>query len=281
MFWFLLISLLILLVLSYAWLWQKITKDKPKSYPTPQNRQQLDASKKTLVCFGDSNTHGNVSYNWVSDVAKDFPDIQVLNAGLNSDLAYSLLQRIDDVIACKPDFVTILVGTNDVNATMTKELENSYKQTGKIPQDMVPDFALFKKYYQEIINRLKQETKAKIGVMSLPVMSEDLTYEANKKADKYSEYISELAQKQKLTYLPLREKQKDFLLVNPKPLKHTFDETFKLLIFSVINHYILGKDWDYSSKRHGYQLTPDNLHQNSVSGRMIRDLVRDFIKVPQ
>jgi lysophospholipase L1-like esterase len=277
MLWLLSIGFLIWLVVVFYWLWQKVTNQRPESYPTLQNRQKIDNSKKTLVCFGDSNTHGNVSYNWVSDLGVIFPDLQILNAGVNSDLTYSLLQRIDDVIACQPDFITILVGTNDVGAIVSQELESSFKQIGRIPKEMKPDFDLFKINYQEIILRLKQATKAKIAVISLPVMSEDLNHEANIKADKYSQYIGELAQAEKLAYLPLREKEKEYLLANPQLLKHTFDETFKLLIFSIINHYILGKDWDYTSRKHGYQLTPDNIHLNSVSGEMLRDLVKDFV----
>jgi lysophospholipase L1-like esterase len=222
-----------------------------------------------------------VSYNWVSDIGAFFPDLQVLNAGVNSDLTHTLLQRIDDVIACQPDFITILAGTNDVSATMSQELLNSFRQTGRITKDMVPDFESFRKNYQEIIHRLKHSTKAKIALLSLPVMSEDLHHEANIKADKYSAYIRQLAQDHQLTYLPLREKQKDYLLANPRPLKHTFEETYKLLIFSIINHYILGKDWDYTSRKHGYQLTPDNIHLNSVSGEMVFDLVKMFIKTTQ
>lgn len=281
MLWLLLIGFLIWSVVVFYWLWRKITNQRPESYPTQKNRQKINPPKKTLVCFGDSNTHGNVSYNWVSDLGIIFQDLQVLNAGVNSDLTYSVLQRIDDVIACQPDFITILAGTNDVSATVSQELENSFKQIGRIPKDMVPDFDSFKKNYQEIIRRLKVETKARIAVISLPVMSEDLGHEANIKADKYSEYIRELAQAQQLSYLPLREKEKEYLLANPQPFKHTFDETFKLLIFSIINHYILGKDWDYTSRKHGYQLTPDNIHLNSVSGGMVRDLVKDFIATTQ
>ncbi len=281
MLWLLSIGFLIWLVVIFNWLWQKITNRRPERYPTPQNRQKIDASKKTLVCFGDSNTHGNVSYNWVSDLGLIFQDLQVLNAGVNSDLTYSLLERIDDVIVCQPDFITILSGTNDVSASVSEELESSFKQIGRIPKEMKPDFDLFKKNYLEIVLRIKKETEAKIAVISLPVMSEDLRHEANIRADKYSEFIKELAQAEQLTYLPLREKEKEYLLANPRPLKHTFDETNKLLIFSIINHYILGKDWDYTSKKHGYQLTPDNIHLNSVSGGMLRDLVKDFIATTQ
>ena len=109
--------------------------------------------------------------------------------------------------------------------------------------------------------------------MSLPVMGEDLSHEANLRADKYSDFIKQLATDKQLSYLPVREKQKEFLLKNPKPLKHSFEETYKLLNFSVISHYLLGKTWDEITTKHGFQLTPDNLHQNSIAGGMIRDLI--------
>jgi lysophospholipase L1-like esterase len=263
--------------LIYAWLYRKVSKHIPENYPNPQNRQQIDASKKVLVCFGDSNTHGNVSYNWVNDLSSQLTDYQVFNAGINSDLTYTLLQRIDDVIACKPNFITILIGTNDVNSTMGKIMEKRYQDLGRVSKDISPNFEDFKKNYIEIICLLKAKTQAKIAVMSLPVLGEDLAHEANQKADKYSEFVKQLATDEQLIYLPVREKQKEFLQNNPQPLKHTFEETYKLLNFSVINYYLLGKNWDEISTKHGFQLTPDNLHQNSIAGGMIRDLVKDAI----
>jgi lysophospholipase L1-like esterase len=263
--------------LIYAWLYRKVSKHIPENYPNPQNRQQIDASKKVLVCFGDSNTHGNVSYNWVNDLSSQLTDYQVFNAGINSDLTYTLLQRIDDVIACKPNFITILIGTNDVNSTMGKIMEKRYQDLGRVSKDISPNFEDFKKNYIEIIRLLKAKTQAKIAVMSLPVLGEDLAHEANQKADKYSEFVKQLATDEQLIYLPVREKQKEFLQNNPQLLKHKFEETYKLLNFSVINYYLLGKNWDEISTKHGFQLTPDNLHQNSIAGGMIRDLVKDAI----
>jgi lysophospholipase L1-like esterase len=263
--------------LIYAWLYRKVSKHIPENYPNPQNRQQIDTSKKVLVCFGDSNTHGNVSYNWVNDLSSQLTDYHVFNAGINSDLTYTLLQRIDDVIACKPNFITILIGTNDVNSTMGKIMEKRYQNLGRVSKDISPNFEDFKKNYIEIILQLKTKTQAIIAVMSLPVLGEDLAHEANQKADKYSEFVKQLATAEQLIYLPVREKQKDFLQNNPQPLKHTFEKTYKLLNFSVINYYLLGKNWDEISTKHGFQLTPDNLHQNSIAGGMITDLVKDAI----
>lgn len=268
-----LLCLFLILGAIYVWLYQKVSKHIPENYPNEKNRQQIDHTKKVIVCFGDSNTHGNVSYNWVNDLSSQLIDYQIFNAGINSDLTYTLLRRIDDVIACKPNFITILIGTNDVNSTMHLKMEKRYQQLGRIDKVISPNFEDFKKNYIEIIDQLKQKTKAKIAIMSLPVMGEDLSHEANLRADKYSDFIKQLATDKQLSYLPVREKQKEFLLKNPKPLKHSFEETYKLLNFSVISHYLLGKTWDEITTKHGFQLTPDNLHQNSIAGGMIRDLI--------
>ena len=267
------LSLLLILAGTYWWLYRKVSTHIPENYPNEKNRQQIDPTKKILVCFGDSNTHGNVSYNWVNDLSFQLPDYQVFNAGINSDLTYSLFRRLDDVIACKPDYITILIGTNDVNSTMDIKIEKRYRQLGRIGKDISPNFEDFKKNYLEIIQQLKQKTKAKIAIMSLPVMGEDLTHEANLRADKYSDFIKYIADHEQVSYLPVREKQKDFLLKNPTPLKYSFEETYKLLNLSVISHYLLGKTWDEITTKHGFQLSPDNLHQNSIAGGIIRDLV--------
>jgi lysophospholipase L1-like esterase len=272
-----LICLIIMLGIVYAWLYLKVSKHIPENYPNAKNRQQIDPSKKVLVCFGDSNTHGNVSYNWVDDLSKQLSDCQVFNAGINSDLTYTLLHRINDVIVCNPDFISILIGTNDINSTMHLKMEKRYQSLGRISKDISPNFEDFKKNYVEIIHQLKQKTKAKIAIMSLPVMGEDLAHEANIRADKYSEFVKKLAENEQVMYLPVREKQKEFLLKKPKSLKHTFEETYKLLNYSVVGHYIFGKTWDEITTKHGFQLTPDNLHQNSIGGGMIRDLVKDAV----
>lgn len=267
------LSLLLILAGTYWWLYRKVSTHIPENYPNEKNRQRIDPTKKVLVCFGDSNTHGYVSYNWVNDLSVQLPDYQVFNAGINSDLTYTLFRRIDDVIVCNPDYITILIGTNDVNSTMHKKIEKRYQQLGRIGKDISPNFEGFKKNYIEIIQQLKQKTKAKIAIMSLPVMGEDLTHEANLRADKYSDFIKQLADDEQVSYLGVREKQKEFLLKNPKPLKYSFEETYKLLNLSVISHYLLGKTWDEITTKHGFQLSPDNLHQNSIGGGMIRDLV--------
>ena len=99
------IFLFLAFLFLYVFLRKKVTAHKPDSFPNEEKIKTLTDNAPVIVCFGDSNTHGNVSYDWVKDLTDDLPNMQVMNAGLNSDLSFSLLRRIKDVISCKPDFI--------------------------------------------------------------------------------------------------------------------------------------------------------------------------------
>ncbi len=274
---FFLILVLAGCVAVYYYLRNQITSHRPINAPTAQNRQTLDIAKTTLVCVGDSNTHGNVSYNWVDDLVAIYPNFQILNAGVNADLTGTLLRRLDDTIACKPDLISLLIGTNDIQSTMSQTQEKRYRQMKKIDQNEVVNFGSFCENFSKIIYRLKTETNAQIAVLSLPILSENLNHEANKKGDQYSDFIKQVATQQNLTYLPLRETQKAYLQQNPSQSKYSYEDTFKIMNFSILRNIFLKQSWDEISTKHGLALTPDNIHQNSVSGKMIVDLVKSFI----
>ena len=86
-------------------------------------------SAKTVVCFGASLTAGTVSFNYLDLLAArpSLAGFRFINHGVNGDLAWNGLERLDRVIAERPDFVTILIGTNDVNATMGERNLLRYK----------------------------------------------------------------------------------------------------------------------------------------------------------
>jgi lysophospholipase L1-like esterase len=272
-----LIAVLAFVFFLYTRLRDKITKHVPATFPISENRVKLTTEKPIVVCFGDSNTHGNVSYDWVADLEKKYPELQFVNAGRNSDLTFTLLKRIDDVIACKPDFVNVLIGTNDLNATFAKSSLKRYQKTGRLVEGEVPSIVSFKRNYEEIVDRLSSETQAKVSLMSLPLMGEDLENEENKSVAAYNSVIKEIADKNGLVYLPLFEQQKSYLGQHPSQTKHRFNNYFYLLNLSAVKHYWFRKSWDEISDSHGNELSPDFLHQNSVSGKMIAALVGGFI----
>ena len=96
---------------------------KPDNCPARflKNRASLGENAKVVVCIGDSITHGTASCNCVDILTERLGKMgfHFVNAGIDSELSYNVLQRPDEVIGCNPDFITILIGTNDSNKSLT------------------------------------------------------------------------------------------------------------------------------------------------------------------
>jgi lysophospholipase L1-like esterase len=234
---------------------------------------------KTCVCFGASLTAGTVSYNFLH-LLKARPALvntRFINRGVNGDVAWSGLQRLDEVIEDRPDYISILIGTNDVNSTLGEENRLRYRDFYKLPQD--PTMEWYEESLREIVVRLKKETSAKIALMSLSVIGEDLAHRANAQVVKYNAVIRQIAEEEGVAYLPLFERMVEYLD------EHAGERTAPRLEYRPGLHNIgtammlhsSGLSWDDISKRNGLLLTTDTLHLNSVGAGMIADLVEEWL----
>ncbi len=261
----------------YVWLRHKVVSHIPENYP---GRVLLQANNAVVVCAGDSLTHGNISVNYVDRLANRFAGqpIQFLNAGRNADLTYSLLDRLDNVIAAKPDVVTILIGTNDVNASLNEQERSHYQKLGRIDAGIMPTFATFQANYRQVVSRLKSAGIRRIALASLPVMSEDLTHEANHRAEAYSAFIRELCQEERLMYLPVREAMTTYLAGFPAQRPHRYEAKQRLMTLNVARFQLLGQSWDALTQHRGNQLTHDMLHLNTAGADFIADAVATYLE---
>ena len=244
----------------------------------PKKFKGTRKENRVVACLGDSNTQGTMAYNFVNDLAKTMVDdgYDFINAGVNGDLVYNVLNRLDEVIECHPDYIILLIGTNDILAGLTKQNEIKFELKKNLP--MKPNEAWFISNLTEVITRLKQETQAKIAILSLPLISEDTDSIAFKKAIDYSQQIQKIAFNESIAYLPLNEWQLKYLEQHrPNPKKEVATSPFDFFIPS-FKHYIMGKPWDEISKEAGLKLTVDTVHQNKVAASMIEELVRSFLK---
>ena len=161
---------------------------------------------KTVVCFGASLTAGTVSCNYVDMLGerRSLAAFRFINHGVNGDLAWNGLQRLDQIITERPDFVTILIGTNDVNATMSQRNSLRYMTFNHLPSE--PTLAWYESNLELIVKRLKYETSARLAILSLAVIGEDLEHEANRKVELYNDAIRRVAREENLASLPLHER---------------------------------------------------------------------------
>jgi acyl-CoA thioesterase I len=233
--------------------------------------------KRLVACIGDSNTHGNSGFNYVNWLKTNFESsgMEFCNAGYNSDLAWNVLQRLNPVIALNPEYIIIMVGTNDVIASLTRESAESYMQKKDLPQQ--PNSVFFTDSYRLIINRIREECNARIAVVSIPVIGENPGSVANQKAAAYNTLLKDLAYQYDLDYLPVFDEQISYLRKQGvDPRNGTAEESFPITR-AMMMRYILGISWDKISSVQGLYLTTDKLHMNSTGGKMIASRIEHFL----
>ena len=237
-----------------------------------------NANKHIVVCLGASMVRGQVSYNFVNlldqRMAKD--GFQFINAGVAGDQAYNVLMRLDSVIDYQPDFVIILVGTNDVTATLSPTLARISRLTRRFPQ---PPSAEFYKYNMlRIINTLKERTSAKIALVSLPVLGEDLESIPNQRIKDYNALLKDIADEKQVGYLPVYELQEEYLREVQRGSGRPYESGGMLSIKAVARHYLLRQSFDEISRKHHFLLVTDGIHMNSRGATFIADEIEAFLR---
>ena len=121
---------------------QKLPFNSPVNF---HGKSAQDNNQKTVVCVGNSITHGQVSYNYVNILSErlSVDGYQFVNAGINGNLAYNVVNRLDKIIGCDPDYVTVLIGTNDANASLSEKNRARYMKEMALPEE--PNAEFFRK----------------------------------------------------------------------------------------------------------------------------------------
>ena len=269
-----LLSLITVLIGSYTvFEFSKRPKNTPKKF-----KQKPSIGRKVVACLGDSHTKGTMAHNFVDDLSAQMGSkgYDFINAGVNGDLVYNVLSRIDEIVDCHPDYIIILIGTNDILAQLSKPNELHFELKKQLPQK--PSEKWFIQNLRTLIDELKMKTTAKLAILSLPLISEDRHSVAFKSAIEYSQEIQEVAREKNITYLPLNEKQLEFYERHrPKAHKPVVKTPLAYFIPS-FKHYILRKSWEEISQEAGLTLTIDTVHQNKYAAEMIEQLIVDFLE---
>lgn len=254
----------------------------PKNFPSKylKTHTKWDPSKKRLVLVGDSITHGTIGYNYVKILKKKLSKdrFEFINAGLNGDLTINVLERLDDIIKCQPDIITILIGTNDALGSFSVKARNRYiKKKGAKSDDDFWTLERFKKDYSKIITKLKNETKAKIGLISIPIIGEDLTGPVLNHSRLHAEIIKEISKQLETHYMGLNERMIEYIKENPSNPKYKYEAGLKLVVRGIISHFF-GRTWKSIAERNGLSFLTDLIHLNPKGARLVSDLIENFIE---
>lgn len=235
------------------------------------------AVMKTVVCLGDSITYGRVGESYFEMLKRDFKGrARFINCGVNGDLSYDVLKRLNKVMSIKPDFIILLIGTNDVWATYSEKVMNAYMRRNKLPER--PSKEGYERNLRRILQELGNSNGAKIGVMSLPLITEDPEHVLFKRSIDYSDSIKETALEMNVGYIVLNERQRDYLKMSAKATTTSQEISWELTLRVVLRHSVFRKKWDELSRENGLLLTVDHVHQNGTGATLIKDCAAEFLR---
>jgi hypothetical protein len=121
--WFtIIVTPILVAIVASVYVWRRgsrVARNAPSTFLRSIAKKPLRSDQRVLCCAGASITHGRVSFNWVN-LLDSWLNIttsrdpsqgkwQVVNGGVNGDLAWNLLQRLQPIIDCKPNVITVLV----------------------------------------------------------------------------------------------------------------------------------------------------------------------------
>jgi acetyl esterase/lipase len=243
--------------------------------PRRYRRTSRAGDGPVVVCAGDSITHGVMSANYVAMLDERLrpAGYRVVNAGVSGDLAYNLEERLDDIVACDPDVVTILVGTNDVAAHIDESWRDGYMKQKRLPQYPTVDW--YGEMLEQIVRRLRSETHARLAILDLPPLGEDLDSSHNERVGRFNERIRQVARATNAPVLPLHDR-----LVAALPSGHRpppFDGSKRLMGTALVQRLVLRRTYDRIADGHGLTLLIDNVHLDDRAASIVTDLIEDFV----
>ncbi len=230
---------------------------------------------QSVILFGDSITRGQVSASFIGILRRRLSPLgyDFINHGVNNDTSYNLLRRVRRVVECCPDYITILIGTNDLIASRTDASAAFYVLNKRIPQKPTMDWTIGN--LRQIIRRLKSHTSAKIALLSIPMLGEDLDTPENDRVREYNLELRHMASKESLTYLPVYESLVRHLEdMHGKPFRPSAPVTAEFLA----RRLLYNESFDQFSHRKGYHLLLDGVHLNRRAAEIVARLIESFIR---
>jgi len=238
-------------------------------------KSQMDPSKKIAVFLGDSLTHGAVSYDYVGELTKDneLNHYIFVNEGINSQLAYQQLGKINRIIKIKPHEIFILIGTNDCRATLSDAEYERFQKLWKLP--VKPGKEWFTHNLKTLVDQLKANTQAGITLISIPPLGEKTDSIPFQKSMEYSLAIKNIAEEKQVGYIALNETLTEAILQHGKNDIKEYALDSGSLYGAVFSHYLLLQSWDEISDRRGLQFLTDNLHLNRRGGTILTTRIKE------
>jgi lysophospholipase L1-like esterase len=230
--------------------------------------------KGIVACLGDSLTAGEVSYDWIIDLESrpQNASVRFVNLGVGGDTSYNALKRLPKVVQCRPNKVIVLIGANDIVATINSTFRRALGIWKRLPQK--PSLKCYEENVRQIVSRLKNETTARVALCSLPIIGEDPKSDINRRIGEFSAIIRQIARTENICYIPFYERIHEQIVASPGRDAGSVFLSMGQVAFKI---RVLHKSIDEVGKQNGWRFHHDGYHLNSRGGKILADLVQEFV----
>ncbi len=242
---------------------------------------KIDPSKRVVVFMGDSLTHGTVGFSYVDALAKDaeLSNFIFINEGINSQLVYNLLNKVDKIVLTKPDYIFILIGTNDCRASLSDAEYQRFNKLWKLPAR--PTKERFANNLNDLIDKLRNQTSAGITLISIPPLGEKAESIPFQKSVEYSQAVKEISHQKKVDYIAFNEALTIELMKNSGTNVSGYELDVSGLYADIVFHYLFMQSWDDISNKRGLRFLVDNVHLNSRSAGILKARIKETLLAKQ
>ena len=244
------------------------------------------SASEIVACLGSSTTAAKGTYNWIDELAKRPQNsrFRFVNFGVGGDLSFNVTRRLDPVVQAAPERVIVLIGTNDILASVFPNFRRVTRAWKRPPQEPSP--AHFKDNLELITRGLQHATHATIALSSVAPVGEALQStdavqsRLNDLVAAYNGIIADVSRSNGAYYIPFYECFRDQLARSSaaKPFtRFSFAAFYRDYLF---REMILRRSFDQISQRNGWELHNDGIHLNTKGGRILTDVVQQFLDSP-
>jgi lysophospholipase L1-like esterase len=242
-----------------------------------------DRPVEMIACLGSSTTAAKGTYAWIDELEKRPQNsrFRFANFGVGGDLSFNTIRVLDRVIAVRPTRVIVLIGTNDIMASVFPNFRRFVRIVKRVSEEPSP--ARFEENLNFIVHKLQRGADARIGLSSLAPLGEDpnsghpVQARLNQLIATYNGIIRDVASTTGADYIPFGESLEDQLVGagTAKPFTHfSFASFYRDYLF---REMILRYSFDRIAHINGWQFHIDGVHLNSPGGRLLTAAVQNFL----
>jgi lysophospholipase L1-like esterase len=246
----------------------------------------MDSGLETVACVGSSTTASKGTYRWIAELEGRPRNgrFRFVNFGVGGDLSFNTVRRVRRVSGLRPDRVIILIGTNDILASVFPNFRRVVRVWKGLPHE--PTAQRFRENLGLITRRLRRETDARIALSSLAPVGEDphsvdaVQSRLNGLCGAYNDVIREVSAREGTDYIDFYEAFQDELdrSKSAKPFTR-----FSFLSFYrdyLVREMILRRSFDEIARINGWEFHIDGVHLNTRGGRILTESVQRFLDSP-